>query len=296
LTPAEQATADFLGNSITANNTRGQYIPIANLATVNLIDFLAQEFSFKKNIPNFFVFNQSGHVRLENGQPEFEVDSDGDGLTDKEEALLYGTDILNSDTDADGFSDFDEVKLAANALVSSGNNCTAANGSKDSDSDGISDCAELLFGTSESFADTDGDGIPDKLELIYGLNPLVNDAQGDPDNDHVSNIVEVQAGTLPNVANDEVMDSLAMIYDLHTYEAGSRICLDFNVSNISAGVSAADPSGKVGQNYFKAMSKISVFNDALSVIWRDVTKQVTYTGDDKIPATSVVTVDDSEFQ
>jgi hypothetical protein len=92
------------------------------------------------------------------------------------------------------------------------------------------------------------------------------------------------------------MDSLAMIYDLHTYEAGSRICLDFNVSNISAGVSAADPSGKVGQNYFKAMSKISVFNDALSVIWRDVTKQVTYTGDDKIPATSVVTVDDSEFQ
>ena len=37
-------------------------------------------------------------------------DTDGDGLTDRDEIRVYGTDPLNPDTDGDGYSDGDELK------------------------------------------------------------------------------------------------------------------------------------------------------------------------------------------
>jgi len=42
------------------------------------------------------------------------VDSDGDGLFDREEVKVYKTDPLNKDTDGDGFLDGDEVKNGYN--------------------------------------------------------------------------------------------------------------------------------------------------------------------------------------
>lgn len=42
------------------------------------------------------------------------IDSDFDGLSDYEEVYIYGTDPLNPDTDGDGFSDGDEVKNGYN--------------------------------------------------------------------------------------------------------------------------------------------------------------------------------------
>jgi len=42
------------------------------------------------------------------------VDTDGDGLFDREEVKVYKTDPLNPDTDGDGFSDGDEVKNGYN--------------------------------------------------------------------------------------------------------------------------------------------------------------------------------------
>lgn len=77
----------------------------------------------------------------ENKIPEIEkqkeikvIDTDGDGLTDKEEEVL-GTNISSSDSDADGLSDFEEVKRwKTNPLQS------------DTDRDGYSDGQEIKGG------------------------------------------------------------------------------------------------------------------------------------------------------
>ena len=46
-------------------------------------------------------------------------DTDGDGLTDSEERLNYGTDALKSDTDGDGYSDLVEVQNGSNPKLAS---------------------------------------------------------------------------------------------------------------------------------------------------------------------------------
>lgn len=70
-------------------------------------------------------------------------DTDGDGLTDSEEAAL-GTDPNNIDSDNDGLTDYEEVKI---------------------------------YGTDPLNADTDGGGISDGTEIENGTDPL------DPDDD-----------------------------------------------------------------------------------------------------------------
>ncbi len=69
--------------------------------------------------------------------PSVPVDSDGDGLTDDEEAAL-GTNPNLIDTDNDGLSDYEEVRI---------------------------------YKTNPLVADTDGDGYPDGTEVRGGYNP-----------------------------------------------------------------------------------------------------------------------------
>lgn len=91
-----------------------------------------------------------------------DVDSDGDGLFDKDE-LALGTDPFNPDTDGDGLSDGDEVfKYKTDPL------------NPDTDFDGLSDGAEvLIYGTDPLNPDTDGGGVSDGHEVIEdGTDPL----------------------------------------------------------------------------------------------------------------------------
>ncbi len=87
-------------------------------------------------------------------------DTDGDGLTDKEEQAL-GTDIDNKDTDGDGLFDGDEyLEYKTNALK------------KDSDDDGLIDSEEVLkYKTDPLNPDTDGDGYEDGVEVESGYDP-----------------------------------------------------------------------------------------------------------------------------
>lgn len=91
-----------------------------------------------------------------------DVDSDGDGLYDKDEAGI-GTDPFNPDTDGDGLSDGDEVF---------NQNTDPLN--PDSDFDGLKDGAEVLVYTTNPLdPDTDQGGVSDGHEVIEdGTDPL----------------------------------------------------------------------------------------------------------------------------
>ncbi|MCA9982492.1 MAG: hypothetical protein KDD89_16740, partial [Anaerolineales bacterium] len=59
------------------------------------------------------------------------------------------------DSDGDGLSDGDEAQLGSNGLLA------------DSDNDGLTDYQELLIGTSPTKSDFDGDGLKDGEEVCY---------------------------------------------------------------------------------------------------------------------------------
>lgn len=83
------------------------------------------------------------------------VDSDGDGLTDAEEAT-YGTDPQNPDTDGDGLNDYDEVKV----YMTDPRNT-------DSDYDLLKDGEEVHhYRTNPMIADTDKGGVSDGHEVL----------------------------------------------------------------------------------------------------------------------------------
>ena len=97
-------------------------------------------------------------------------DTDGDGLTDGEEVLVYKTNPLQTDTDLDGLSDFDEVKKYKTDPLKA-----------DTDGDGLNDGEEVLkYKTNPLNADTDNDGLNDGDEVIkYKTDPNKADTDGD---------------------------------------------------------------------------------------------------------------------
>jgi hypothetical protein len=115
-------------------------------------------------------------------------DTDGDGLTDAQEAIL-GTDPYNIDTDGDGLTDGQEVELGTDPLVAD----TDGDGlddaleigwtdpnSVDSDGDGLTDGSEVLEHNSNPLAaDSDADGLTDPEEISVGSSPLLVDSDGD---------------------------------------------------------------------------------------------------------------------
>jgi hypothetical protein len=152
------------------------------------------------------------------------ADSDGDGLSDDEEAKL-GTDPLNPDTDGDGVGDGIETRLAAtgsefNPLVP-GTFKACANVTDllaDHDLDGLTDCEEAILRTDPYLADSDRDGIPDLVEVRLGSNPLVDDRLIDSDQDGINNGDEVKEGLDP-WTNDSSRD-LEYAYQYRTVDEG----------------------------------------------------------------------------
>ncbi len=98
-----------------------------------------------------------------------DIDSDGDGLLDSEEAVA-GTDPFNPDTDGDGLSDGQEV----HGTDFNGQTIKSDPLNPDSDFDGLKDGAEVItYRTNPIDRDTDKGGVADGHEVIEdNTNPL----------------------------------------------------------------------------------------------------------------------------
>ena len=131
-------------------------------------------------------------------------DTDGDGLTDFDEALnLTGfTDPLLADTDdngvPDGLEDPDGDTLTNAEEVAAGSSPV----STDSDADGILDQDEAAAGSDPVLADSDEDGLSDPYELSIGSNPALADSDGDTQLDAEENIAATLESDVENVPDD----------------------------------------------------------------------------------------------
>jgi hypothetical protein len=182
------------------------------------------------------VMNDNALLRGNSPEP----DSDGDGLTDAEEARL-GTDPLVADTDGDGVGDGIEVRLASpdsdfDPLVPAlFKQClTLVDATADHDLDGLTDCEEAVLRTDPYLADSDRDGVPDLVEVRLGGNPLVDDRLVDSDMDGIPNGEETTRGLDP-WTNDSARD-LEYGYQYRTIDQGATVRLEASPTDPFPGV------------------------------------------------------------
>lgn len=177
------------------------------------------------------------------------TDTDGDGLSDYQEAYLTGTDPIFSDTnengifdgeedaDNDGLSNLTEVRLNTDPLKS------------DSDNDGISDFDEVeTYYTNPLLADSDGDGIIDGDEILLGLNPLEKYSDGttldsnrtisqtiDPQDDLLkdNNAIPTLSGNVTDLITNHVTLEKTEIEALSDSRAivGKQVCINTDYPN-----------------------------------------------------------------
>jgi hypothetical protein len=168
------------------------------------------------------------------------ADSDGDGLSDAEEAAA-GTAPDRADTDGDGIGDLVEILVGFDPLtplvpVA----CEAVDATRDTDGDGLGDCDEVLLGTDISLVDTDGDALPDREEVIFGTDYLGADAEADDDGDGISNGDEVRQHSDPR--STDLADQLAFAYRYEVDDEGQVIELRPDALKRTPGVEIVRPS------------------------------------------------------
>lgn len=153
-----------------------------------------------------------------NNAADGNVDTDGDGLEDREEINNTNTDPAIADTDGDGINDAaDAFPLDSSENQDSdgdgvGNNADVfpndPNETQDSDDDGVGDNADAFPNDpNESidengdgigdFLDSDGDGLLDEFEIAIGTDRYNDNGESsaDYDNDGFNNRQELFAGT-----------------------------------------------------------------------------------------------------
>jgi hypothetical protein len=131
------------------------------------------------------------------------ADSDGDGLSDTAETAAYHTDPLRADTNADGVADPMAVATGgdpgrATLPQEAADARFGGMQTLDTDQDGLSDYYERTIGTRVDVADSDSDGLSDGIEQGLGSNPNSIDT----DRDGLTDFFEQQAGTLGAVPED----------------------------------------------------------------------------------------------
>ena len=139
-----------------------------------------------------------------------------------------------------------------------GTDPAVAEGTVDTDGDGLSDALERQIGTDPSEPDTDGDGMHDGWEHSHGFNPKahngrdgdpLNDADADPDGDGLANREEADWGTDPHnddTDGDGVPDGVEVEQSSDPADAsdGGR-----PASRVPVAFTFGDPSGSHSEKY-----------------------------------------------
>ena len=143
-----------------------------------------------RNLPTSARATQTASFNQTQAALSGQQDTDGDGLTDPEEAGL-GTDPAVADTDGDGLLDGEEVKTyQTNPLVADMDGDGLSDGEEvrerqtdphnpDTDADLLKDGDEIQRNTDPKLADTDQDGLGDGAEISLGTDPRQQDSDRD---------------------------------------------------------------------------------------------------------------------
>ncbi len=223
--------AETLGVSMSlAGGGRYARISYADQTSFSSIDFRSTQRPFV--LKELLVFNRNA-IPTPDG---FVPDSDADGLSDEEEAVL-GLNPLDADSDGDFYSDRLEHLLRTLGLdpmtPNSFPDCEDV--VIDTDGDGLRDCEEKLLGTNRTLFDTDADGFPDWIEFRSGTNALFADTLDDLDLDGKGNGQEILAHTDPSSNDAQVRADQSYRYRITDLGIGpdERHCYDVRISNVT---------------------------------------------------------------
>ncbi len=123
----------------------------------------------------------------------YEYDSDNDGIPNQNEAN-YKTDPNNADSDSDGVTDGAEIKNLSDPLESN----------TDEDNDGLTNAEEVAAGTDPYSTDSDSGGVSDYDEITTENTDPNNSFDDDYDKDGLSNPEENKYSTDPNKADTDL--------------------------------------------------------------------------------------------
>jgi hypothetical protein len=206
-TPSGQQAREYAENTLQgmADRGNGQFRLFETAESIDFVNIVDMRLTVEYKIKYLVAYNTNVRAGLE----LVHLDSDGDGLMDRDEAV-HRTDPFSRDSDGDGLSDYFEIAVSSPGhrldplLQDSPCDSVGDDVWPDTDRDGLTDCEEYVKGTDRRMVDTDTDGIPDGIEFVMGTNPLKIQDTNDSDFDGMVDWLEVQKHT--NVtSNDPVI-------------------------------------------------------------------------------------------
>jgi hypothetical protein len=163
-------------------------------------------------------------IEYADGLDPLNPDSDGDGLCDGDEVLVYSSDARVADSDGDGINDGDEVAMGLNPIL------------MDSDGDGLNDDVELSQGLDPVSADSDSDGLYEMTERDITLtDPLLSDSNTNGIAD-LTIVQEVQGADLLSCYEAHISATWSVT------GTSARVASVYNEPWVSYEINVTDPS------------------------------------------------------